>query len=191
MQIIWNSSTRAELLKFIDQQRANQGSDGSYDLSESYSFTYQALSKELHVGNVYLRVYNNQPDYNISEPEAFCVALLKFISELAHNLRDSNVRNRFDNNGSLVEPSEVQDGNISGPDNEGKSSTEETTEESEVVKNLHMGLTSLQVHQCLGKILFYFIFSETGRHPPTHLVNFCFLSQSLILSFFFKNDRIY
>ncbi|KAK9903732.1 hypothetical protein M0R45_001012 [Rubus argutus] len=31
-EIIWNSSTRAELLKFVDQQRASQGPDGSYDL---------------------------------------------------------------------------------------------------------------------------------------------------------------
>lgn len=145
-EIIWNSSTRAELLKFVDQQRASQGPDGSYDLTESHSFTYQALAKELHVGNVYLRVYNNQPEYEISEPEVFCVALLKFISELVQFLgrSDSTIENRFDSNGSIGEPTEVQNGEVSGSNNDEKSTTEETTEELEVVKNLHIGLTSLQ-----------------------------------------------
>ncbi|KAL5572713.1 hypothetical protein UlMin_022310 [Ulmus minor] len=84
-EIIWNSSTRAELLKFVDQQRASQGPDGSYDLKDSHSFLYKALSKELYVGNVYLRVYNDQPDFEISEPETFCVALVDFISCLVSN----------------------------------------------------------------------------------------------------------
>ena len=38
-------------------ERASQGPDGSYDLKDSHDFKYQALSKELHVGNVHLRVY--------------------------------------------------------------------------------------------------------------------------------------
>lgn len=63
----------------MDQQRASQGPDGSYDLKESHAFVYEALSKELFVGNVYLRVYNDQPDFEISEPEAFCFALVDFI----------------------------------------------------------------------------------------------------------------
>ncbi|XAR66965.1 hypothetical protein NMG60_11013364, partial [Bertholletia excelsa] len=84
-EIIWNSSTRLELLKFVDQQRANQGPDGSCDLKDSQSFVYEALSSELFVGNVYLRVYNDQPDSEISEPEAFCCALIKFIECLVHS----------------------------------------------------------------------------------------------------------
>lgn len=160
MQIIWNSSTRAELLKFVDQQRASQGPDGSYDLTESHSFAYEALSKELHVGNVYLRVYNNQPDYEISEPEAFCVALLKFIAELVHNLGTANVDTanvetlyRTDNDGTFVESSEIENGLVNGSNNGDKlvdsldiSVREESKKEgSEVVKNLQTGLTSLQV----------------------------------------------
>ncbi|XP_008800082.2 dnaJ homolog subfamily C GRV2 [Phoenix dactylifera] len=152
-EIIWNSSTRAELLKFVDQQRASLGPDGSYDLTESHSFAYVALSKELHVGNVYLRVYNNQSDYEISEPEAFCVALLKFIAELVHNLGTANVNTLYktDNDGTFVESSEIENGLVNGSNNGDNvdsldiSGREETKrEESEVVKNLQTGLTSLQ-----------------------------------------------
>ncbi|PKA53250.1 DnaJ like subfamily C GRV2 [Apostasia shenzhenica] len=152
-EIIWNSLTRLELLKFVDQQRASQGPDGSYDLSESHYFSYRALSKELHVGNVYLRVFNNQPDYEISEPEAFCVNLLKFVSDLLHNLSlsDSSIPNRTAHNSSLEEP---LDGNgvVHGRKNKEiadvstlSSTIEETRkEENQSVKNLKIGLIALQ-----------------------------------------------
>ncbi|XP_042499011.1 dnaJ homolog subfamily C GRV2-like isoform X2 [Macadamia integrifolia] len=153
-EIIWNSSTRAELLKFVDQQRANQGPDGSYDLKESHAFTYDTLSKELHVGNVYLRIYNDQPDFEISEPEAFCVALLDFISGLVHNRygKDSSGWTKSDNNDlSIKKPSEHQNGTVDGADNE-QQSLDDTVSDAEVAgkedmklfKNLQIGLTSLQ-----------------------------------------------
>ncbi|KAL5729405.1 DnaJ subfamily C grv2 [Ranunculus cassubicifolius] len=141
-EIIWNSSTRAELLKFVDDQRSSQGPDGSYDLGESQAFTYEALSKELHVGNVYLRVYNDQPDYEISEPEAFCVALLDFISSLLHNQfgTEHEVENQSDSMDSTLESSELQNGTVDGGENQ----QVESKEDSILVKNLQMGLTSLQ-----------------------------------------------
>ncbi|KAH0456168.1 hypothetical protein IEQ34_014075 [Dendrobium chrysotoxum] len=149
-EIIWNSLTRAELLKFVDDQRANQGPDGSYDLTELHSFSYQALSKELHVGNVYLRVYNNQPDYEISEAETFCVALLKFVSDLVYNLSHlgSYIPKKTDPNNALNEPSNVQHGqNIEEASVDGflsSSIEDKNKEEDELVKNLRVGLIALQ-----------------------------------------------
>lgn len=83
-EVIWNSSTRSELLKFVEDQRTSQGPDGSYDLKDAHDFSYTSLSKELCVGNVYLRVYNDQPDFEISEPEAFCISLVDYIYSLVH-----------------------------------------------------------------------------------------------------------
>ncbi|KAJ4953933.1 hypothetical protein NE237_030765 [Protea cynaroides] len=152
-EIIWNSSTRAELLKFVDQQRVSQGPDGLYDLEESHAFAYEALSKELHVGNVYLRVYNDQPDFEISEPEAFCIALLDFISGLVHNRygKDSSGRTMSDNNDVSVKSSEHQNGTVDGADTELQSLDHTVSdaevagkEDVELVKNLQIGLTSLQ-----------------------------------------------
>ncbi|KAF8400741.1 hypothetical protein HHK36_014041 [Tetracentron sinense] len=153
-EIIWNSSTRAELLKFVDQQRACQGPDGSYDLKESHGFKYQVLSKELHVGNVYLRVYNDQPESEISEPEAFCVALIDFISDIVHNrsATDSKIQNKPNLNGSSSEP-ELQNGTADVPvteegvrdDSAAVSNVEVTCKgDLELFKNLQIGLTSLQ-----------------------------------------------
>nr|DAD44770.1 TPA_asm: hypothetical protein HUJ06_003000 [Nelumbo nucifera] len=150
-EIIWNSSTRAELLKFVDQQRASQGPDGSYDLKESHAFRYQALSEELHVGNVYLRVYNDQPDFEISEPEAFCIALLEFISGLVHNQWDADfdVQNKSDPSDSVPVSSEHPNDTVNeqhAHDDSSVISDVEVTRKSdlELAKNLKMGLTSLQ-----------------------------------------------
>jgi DnaJ homolog subfamily C member 13 len=151
-QIIWNSSTRGELLKFVDEQRTSPGPDGSYDLTESQSFTYKALSEELNVGNVYLRVYNNQPDFEISDQEEFCIALLKFVAELVHKW----------NSVHSIDTSTFE--KVSDSTNEGKEDTSlekqntETNERSEVIiTNLQSGLTSLQVLCCVET---YYIFYE-------------------------------
>jgi len=157
LQIIWNSSTRAELLKFVEEQRSCQGADGSYDLKDSHAFTYESLSKELCVGNVYLRVYNDQPDFDISEPEAFCVALVDFISSLIHEqgMTDVLISSTDNINGSRAEESvsafDLDDESQSqqtSPNDTLVGSDEKTTKEndSKLIKNLSFGLTSLKVH---------------------------------------------
>lgn len=150
-EIIWNSSTRAELLKFVDQQRASQGPDGSYDLKDSHVFVYKALSKELYVGNVYLRVYNDQPDFEISEPKTFCVALVDFISCLVHNqsVTDTDIQNEVNPSGSSIKASEPETGSTNEQSVSDNSSA--VTDEKEMgkddfdlVKKLKFGLTSLK-----------------------------------------------
>lgn len=156
LQIIWNSSTRAELLKFVDQQRSNQCPDGSYEVKDSHSFVYKALSKELYVGNVYLRVYNDQPDFEISEPEVFCVALLDFISSSVHNqgasVLDDQDKHNLDASASNISDvqSDTADGSVAdqhvSDDSLEVSDVKVTTDKNlELIKNLQFGLTSLQV----------------------------------------------
>ncbi|CAM0956063.1 unnamed protein product [Alopecurus aequalis] len=150
-EIIWNSSTRGELLKFVDQQRTSQGPDGSYDLTESQAFTYQALSKELNVGDVYLRVYNNQPDYEISDQEGFCIALLQFIAGLVQKWNSINSdENAMPEDDSVIDTSS-ENGEASDSANVGrennlveKDSKDETGGDCKVIMNLRSGLTSLQ-----------------------------------------------
>ncbi|XP_073044078.1 dnaJ homolog subfamily C GRV2-like isoform X2 [Primulina eburnea] len=140
-EIIWNSSTRAELLTFVEEQRALHGPDGSYDLKDSHSFVYEALSKELYVGNVYLRVYNDQPDFEITEPEIFCLALVDFISHQVHKASDegTDIQGNDDVNAeSSVEQDSACD---SSPSSGGKVMS---MEEIELVKKLQYGLVSLQ-----------------------------------------------
>ncbi|CAH9079869.1 unnamed protein product [Cuscuta europaea] len=157
-EIIWNSSTRAELLKFVDQQRASQLPDGSYDLKDSQSFAYEILSKELFVGNVYLRVYNDQPDYEVSEPEAFSVALVDFISCLVRSQgsigtifsvhSQSSVTHEF----QIVEINPASDEQNLPDNNPSTLAGVEVKNENELelVKNLQFSLVALQ-HLLTGK----------------------------------------
>lgn len=139
----------------MDQQLASQGPDGSYDLKDSHMFVYKALSKELYIGNVYLRVYNDQPDFEISEPETFCVALIDFISYLVHNqcARDSEVQNEPKQDGSSLVTSEHPSDSIGSIDEHTAPAEDFAVsngqvadkEEFEVVKNLKFALNSLKV----------------------------------------------
>ncbi|CAN1177736.1 DnaJ homolog subfamily C GRV2 [Linum perenne] len=158
-EIIWNTATRGELLKFVDQQRASAGPDGSYDLQDSHAFYYDALSKELFIGNVYLRVYNDQPDSEISEPEVFCVALVDFISCLVSSSQTSGVsdvpKELSSPSSSLPVTSEVQDHpaddvneqhlpDDSAPGLVSVSDDSSIDKEESMVKNLRFALTSLK-----------------------------------------------
>lgn len=152
----------------MDQQRSSQGPDGSYDLKDSHDFVYEALSKELYVGNVYLRVYNDQPDFEISCPEAFGVALVEFIADLVHNqyfvdfvsqnkpvtCDNYSSQNELDLSVSSPNSSEQLNDEASGsisqqsePVDSISASDGQSTEKEEalLVKNLQFGLTSLKV----------------------------------------------
>ncbi|XP_020551036.1 dnaJ homolog subfamily C GRV2-like [Sesamum indicum] len=140
-EIIWNSSTRAELLKFVEEQRASLSHHGSYDLKDSHSFVYEALSKELYIGNVYLRVYNDQPDFEITEPEDFCLALVDFISHLVHNAPAASMDTHVNSDVTTDGSAEQHSSDDSSASLDGKSLERE---DLELVKNLQYGLLSLQ-----------------------------------------------
>lgn len=73
---------RAELLNFVENQRMSQLADGTYDMQAAQDFNYKVLTSELHVGDVYLRVYNEQPDSEIANGQHLCEALVDYISNV-------------------------------------------------------------------------------------------------------------
>lgn len=110
------------------------------------------MSKELNVGDVYLRVYNNQPDYEISDQEGFCIALLKFIAGLVQKWNSINSEENMMHEHDSVIDTSAENGGASDSTNEGKEdnsfekgSKYETGGDCEVITNLRSGLTSLQV----------------------------------------------
>ena len=80
--LIWNTTTRAELLEFLDVQlHANYASPLASPLAVAESFVSAALAPELRVGAVYVRVYNAQPSYPLHDAPSFCAALLDFLEQ--------------------------------------------------------------------------------------------------------------
>lgn len=125
----------------MDEQRENTCDDGTFDLKEAHAFGYEALSKELYIGSVYLRVYNDQPDSEISEPEEFCLALIDFISNLVHSAEATNADTHVNGDLSIESSGEQHSLDISSESGDGKA----TNSNSELIKNLQYGLISLQV----------------------------------------------
>ncbi|XP_068464472.1 dnaJ homolog subfamily C GRV2 isoform X2 [Phaseolus vulgaris] len=191
-EIIWNSSTRAELLKFVDQQRSAQGPDGSYDIKDSHNFVYKALSRELFIGNVYLRVYNDQPDFEISEPETFCLALIDFISYLvhnqcevaSHNVEDAN-RNVEDANHNVEDANHIVEDAYHNVEDTSKTSedTLEAVDESVKEQHAHDNSGTMSEEQSVGKEEFELI--KSLHSALTSLQNL--LTNNPILASIFSN----
>lgn len=136
----------------MDEQRACQCPDGSYDLKTAQAFAYEALSNEVYIGNVYLKVYNDQPDSEISEPEAFCNALIDFISSLVHTelpsvSEDQNLieESSTSNDTPELQSSGVESSLIEGHSDHQSSSEGMKKEEHFLIDHLQLGLTALQV----------------------------------------------
>ena len=138
----------------MDEQRASQCPDGTYEMKAAQDFKYKSLAKELHVGEVYLRVYNEQPDYELSQADFFCESLLKFICKLVEERKKLNM---MKNSAEMDKPNVEEASSELSQECESQTDTKQSIENSLVqthedmspqdilVKDLTTGLTALQV----------------------------------------------
>jgi DnaJ family protein C protein 13 len=75
--MIWNNATRAEMLQYVEKQR-----HPTTATSELFGadFCLSILNDELIVGDVYVRVYNQQPSFVLTQPKQFAADLLEYLS---------------------------------------------------------------------------------------------------------------
>lgn len=66
--LLWDNGTRAELVEYLEERRTNKL---HLDTSESCAndFKYSAYTHELRVGDIYIRVYNEQPTFPLEVSE--------------------------------------------------------------------------------------------------------------------------
>ncbi|XP_024081075.1 dnaJ homolog subfamily C member 13 isoform X2 [Cimex lectularius] len=74
--LIWNNSTRAELNEFLEQRK--QMRDQSYN---NVTFSSSVYSSELIIGGIYIRIYNEQPTYKITNVKEFVLDILDYLKE--------------------------------------------------------------------------------------------------------------
>ncbi|XP_016365792.1 dnaJ homolog subfamily C member 13-like [Sinocyclocheilus rhinocerous] len=67
--LIWNNGTRAELMEFLEEQQESNIKRGECDKSFGSEFLFSEHGKELIVGEIFVRVYNEQPAFPL---EGFC-----------------------------------------------------------------------------------------------------------------------
>uniref|UniRef100_A0A1A8JGA7 DnaJ (Hsp40) homolog, subfamily C, member 13 n=1 Tax=Nothobranchius kuhntae TaxID=321403 RepID=A0A1A8JGA7_NOTKU len=84
--LIWNNGTRAELLEFLEGQQEGNIKRGENDKSFGANFVFDDHGKELIVGEIFVRVYNEQPSFPLEYPKAFAASLLDYVGSQAQYL---------------------------------------------------------------------------------------------------------
>ncbi|KCV70333.1 hypothetical protein H696_02660 [Fonticula alba] len=74
--LIWNNSTRVELLDYVQTQLDAMERGGGADPSHGANFHFRDLRDELYVGHIYVRIFNKDPTFIIEDPPAFMQALV-------------------------------------------------------------------------------------------------------------------
>ncbi|XP_072547287.1 dnaJ homolog subfamily C member 13 isoform X3 [Salminus brasiliensis] len=84
--LIWNNGTRAELVEFLEAQQESNVKKGECDRSFGAEFVFSEHGKELIVGEIFVRVYNEQPAFPLEYPKSFAASLLDYVGSQAQYL---------------------------------------------------------------------------------------------------------
>lgn len=95
LQVIWNSKMREEVLAQMERERkegtavptadqdptaeADSLATADHAATTATGFKFAALGKELVIAGVFVGVYNQQPNFPIADPAAFCRGLVTFV----------------------------------------------------------------------------------------------------------------
>lgn len=84
--LIWDNGTRAELNEYLEAKRQEKLS-GNGDFEHDFNdFKYGAHTGELVIGEIFVKVYNEQPTFPIESPKGFTIDLLDFLSKSSNYL---------------------------------------------------------------------------------------------------------
>ena len=79
--LIWDNSTRSQLLEFLLEQQRTHIRSGESDLTYGATYVHETYTKELVIGGIFARVYNRQPDFPLENPGTFVVHLLQYLAQ--------------------------------------------------------------------------------------------------------------
>eukprot|EP00731_Ephydatia_muelleri_P020259 Em0012g1084a len=88
--LVWDNRTRAELNKYLEEQQQSIMRSGECDPTFGEQFTFDVLRDELVVGEVYIRVYNEQPTFVLEDAKGFATSLLDFMGSNAQSMTSSD-----------------------------------------------------------------------------------------------------
>lgn len=97
--LIWNKATRAELTDYLEiQQKAIIQSGECPDESYGANFEISSHKDELIVGNVFIRIFNEQPSYPLKDAAHLAQALLNYVGSQSQYIQSAL---SLSSNGSL------------------------------------------------------------------------------------------
>ncbi|XP_023317683.1 dnaJ homolog subfamily C member 13 isoform X2 [Trichogramma pretiosum] len=78
--LIWDNSTRAELTKYLESKVHEKVVSSNGNLEHDFSdFKYSAHKDELVIGEIFVKNYNEQPNFQILNPQGFALDLLDYL----------------------------------------------------------------------------------------------------------------
>ena len=91
--LIWDNSTRVELIEYLTGQLQSRlrGTQASEEALYSTNFVYSAHKDELVIGEIFVRIYNQQPMFQLFNAKEFTTALLDYTGSQAQYLHSQLV----------------------------------------------------------------------------------------------------
>ncbi|CAG2170123.1 unnamed protein product, partial [Oppiella nova] len=88
--LIWDNSTRAELTDYLEtQQRETMRSGECPDPSYGSTFEFSSHKEELIVGEIFVRIYNEQPMFPLENAKGFTIDLIDYLGSQAQYLQSA------------------------------------------------------------------------------------------------------
>ncbi|XP_005092836.1 dnaJ homolog subfamily C member 13 isoform X2 [Aplysia californica] len=84
--LIWDNATRAQLCEYLADQQQRMIKTGECDPSYGSDFVFEIHAKELIVGEIFVRIFNEQPTFPMENPKGFTIDLLDFLGSQAQYL---------------------------------------------------------------------------------------------------------
>ncbi|XP_064598102.1 dnaJ homolog subfamily C member 13-like isoform X2 [Liolophura sinensis] len=84
--LIWDNATRAQLMEFLTDEQLKMIKTGECDPSFGADFVFDIHAKELIVGEIFVRIYNEQPTFPLENAKGFTIDLLDFLGSQAQYL---------------------------------------------------------------------------------------------------------
>ncbi|KAK3083199.1 hypothetical protein FSP39_016526 [Pinctada imbricata] len=84
--LMWDNATRAQLSEFLSDQQQQVIKTGECDKEYGATFVFDIHAKELIVGEIFVRIYNEQSTFPLENAKGFTIDLLDYLGSQAQYL---------------------------------------------------------------------------------------------------------
>ncbi|GFN83676.1 Dnaj homolog subfamily c member 13-like, partial [Plakobranchus ocellatus] len=106
--LLWDNATRAQLCEYLADQQEKVIKTGECDPSYGADFVFEIHAKELIVGDIFVRIFNEQPTFVLENPKGFTIDLLDYLGSQAQYLHSLLMLQKEQSPDHLVRMSQLE-----------------------------------------------------------------------------------